>query len=308
MKALAICGLLLTLTVGAQAASPEQLWQDYQQRPGYATTAPVKPAPREAAHITVETNDGAAAEPTTPEQAKEKAEVHTEEFKQLQPGPAAETAATKPAEDEAEAQEQVSEPVNPEAELSTIPVETKAAAPAPQPQAATAPVKVKPKISLLKKPPQTKFYMRIPQPADFVSTTSQAGGYTLDLPLAFGSNPLAALPQAEGSMLVRTASNVLMCAAAVLDANDTTSFNGTQPLPAYAGKKVYALWQQGTELVWSCTLSSHDDFYGRKILVEASAQLQGKTYQLLYVMPKDKLGTYLPQALASLNSFKLLTP
>lgn len=71
------------------------------------------------------------------------------------------------------------------------------------------------------------------------------------MPSSFGSDPLAQLPCAEGSMLVRTASDVLMLAATVLDAGDSTS-----PLPAYADAKLYCGWLHPGELNWDCRLSA----------------------------------------------------
>ena len=128
------------------------------------------------------------------------------------------------------------------------------------------------------------------------------------VPKAFGKNPLADLPQAEGAMLVRTASNILMLAATMLDAADTASFKATEALPVYENAKEYWQWQHGNQLIWTCRLSAHNDYHGNKLLLTAEAQQNGKTYQLLYVMPTAQADTYLPQAIYSLDSFKLNQP
>ena len=150
--------------------------------------------------------------------------------------------------------------------------------------------------------------MRTPQASDFISVSSEAGGYSMSVPKAFGKNPLADLPQAEGAMLVRTAGNNLMLAATVLDPADTASFKATEALPVYENAKVYWQWQHGSQLIWTCRLSAHNDYHGDKLLLTAEAQQNGKTYQLLYVMPALQADYYLPQAIYSLDSFKLNQP
>ena len=150
--------------------------------------------------------------------------------------------------------------------------------------------------------------MRTPQASDFINVSSEAGGYSMAVPKAFGENPLAGLPQAEGAMLVRTAGNTLMLAATVLDPADTASFKATEALPVYENAKVYWQWQHGNQLIWTCRLSAHNDYHGNKLLLTAEAQQNGKTYQLLYVMPTMQADNYLPQAIYSLDSFKLNQP
>ena len=150
--------------------------------------------------------------------------------------------------------------------------------------------------------------MRTPQASDFTSISSEAGGYSMSVPKAFGKNPLADLPQTEGAMLVRTAGNNLMLAATVLDPADTASFKATEALPVYENAKVYWQWQHGSQLIWTCRLSAHNDYHGDKLLLTAEAQQNGKTYQLLYVMPALQADNYLPQAIYSLDSFKLNQP
>ena len=147
--------------------------------------------------------------------------------------------------------------------------------------------------------------MRTPQATDFEQVTSVSGGYSLALPRIFGANPLSGLPQTEGAMLVRTAGNMLMCAVTMLDAGDTVSFDAQQPLPKYENTKIYLHWQHGTALLWSCTLSRQNDYHGDKMLLEAEATQNGRTYQMLFVMPAKRYTDLLPQAVYALDSFKL---
>ena len=174
-----------------------------------------------------------------------------------------------------------------------------------KPIADAAKPKPKPKLNLVGKPPLPRQFMRTPQATDFEQVTSVSGGYSLALPRIFGANPLSGLPQTEGAMLVRTADNMLMCAVTMLDASDTVSFNAQQPLPKYENTKVYLHWQHGTALLWSCTLSRQNDYHGDKMLLEAEATQNGRTYQMLFVMPAKRYTNLLPQAVYALDSFKL---
>ena len=99
-----------------------------------------------------------------------------------------------------------------------------------------------------------------------------------------------------------------MLAATVLDPTDTASFKATEALPVYENAKVYWQWQHGHQLIWTCRLSANNDYHGNKQLLTAEAQQNGKTYQLLYVMPALQADNYLPQAIYSLDSFKLNQP
>ncbi len=273
MKAAALLTcFLLSVCGAAAAATPDDLWQEYQKHPDYVSTQPRSPAPNSAPHVTVEDKKGHASEPTTPQQAKEKSVV------------------TREAQTTAQSKKQA----------TAAPAADKAQ-PAPQ----ANPAKGKALPSLVKKPPLPRQYLRTPQTGDFAAAASEAGAYSLKLPKVFGSDPLAQLPQAQDAMLVRTADNTLMCAATVLDPTDNISYQAQQPLPSYEGKKPYARWQHGAELIWDCVMSRHGDFYGDKVLLEATAKQNGKTYQLLYVMPLAQLRLYLPQALYSLDSFAL---
>lgn len=283
-----ICSLLLSLAGSSFAATAEEMWQDYQQKPAIVSNNPTKQAePTEAANKT----DASPAEETAADNN------------------IVSTAPTIPATPKQE------EAVAPEATAAEVPTTSEAAnAAATPPVISNEPVapadkpKPKPKLNLVGKPPLPRQFMRTPQASDFISVSSEAGGYSMAVPKAFGKNPLADLPQTEGAMLVRTAGNNLMLAATVLDPADTASFKATEALPVYENAKVYWQWQHGNQLIWTCRLSAHNDYHGDKLLLTAEAQQNGKTYQLLYVMPSLQADNYLPQAIYSLDSFKLNQP
>lgn len=276
-----ICSLLLSLAGSSFAAAAEEL-PNYATQPAVVSTSPAQPAePTEAensigtsqAEETAADNNIVSTAPTVPATPKQEEAVATE----ATAAEAANAAATPPV-------------------VSNEPVP-----PADKP-------KPKPKLNLVGKPPLPRQFMRTPQASDFISVSSEAGGYSMVVPKAFGKNPLADLPQTEGAMLVRTAGNTLMLAATVLDPADTASFKATEALPVYENAKVYWQWQHGNQLIWTCRLSAHNDYHGNKLLLTAEAQQNNKTYQLLYVMPSLQADNYLPQAIYSLDSFKLNQP
>ena len=283
-----ICSLLLSLAGSSFAAAAEELPNDAAQTSAVVSTVPTKPA--------------------KPTEAESKVDVP----------PAEETAAdnnfvsTAPTVPATPKQEEAVVPETTAAEVTTTPEAANAAATPPvisnEPVPPADKPKPKPKLNLVGKPPLPKQFMRTPQASDFTSVSSEAGGYSMAVPKAFGKNPLADLPQTEGAMLVRTAGNNLMLAATVLDPTDTASFKATEALPVYENAKVYWQWQHGNQLIWTCRLSAHNDYHGDKLLLTAEAQLNGKTYQLLYVMPALQADNYLPQAIYSLDSFKLNQP
>lgn len=282
-----ICSLLLSLAGSSFAATAEELL-NYATQPAVVSTSPAQPAePTEAANKP----DASPAEETTSDNN------------------IVSTAPTVPATPKQE------EAVAPEATAAEVPTTSEAANTAATPPViSNEPVppadkpKPKPKLNLVGKPPLPRQFMRTPQASDFISVSSEAGGYSMVVPKAFGKNPLADLPQTEGAMLVRTAGNTLMLAATVLDPTDTASFKATEALPVYENAKVYWQWQHGNQLIWTCRLSAHNDYHGNKLLLTAEAQQNGKTYQLLYVMPSLQADNYLPQAIYSLDSFKLNQP
>ena len=283
-----ICSLLLSLAGSSFAATAEKMWQDYQQNPAIVSNNPTKQAEPTEAESSIDTS-----------QAEETAADNN----------IVSTAPTVPAAPKQE------EAVAPEATAAEVPTTSEAANTAAKPPViSNEPVppadkpKPKPKLNLVGKPPLPRQFMRTPQASDFISVSSEAGGYSMAVPKAFGKNPLADLPQAEGAMLVRTAGNTLMLAATVLDPADTASFKATEALPVYENAKVYWQWQHGNQLIWTCRLSAHNDYHGNKLLLTAEAQQNGKTYQLLYVMPALQADNYLPQAIYSLDSFKLNQP
>lgn len=283
-----ICSLLLSLAGSSFAAAAEELPNDAAQTSAVVSTVPTKPAePTEA-----ESNVGTS-------QAEETAADNN----------AVSTVPTVPA---APKQEEAVAPEATAAEVPTTPEAANAAATPPvisnEPVPPADKPKPKPKLNLVGKPPLPKQFMRTPQASDFISVSSEAGGYSMAVPKAFGKNPLADLPQTEGAMLVRTTGNNLMLAATVLDPADTASFKATEALPVYENAKVYWQWQHGSQLIWTCRLSAHNDYHGDKLLLTAEAQQNGKTYQLLYVIPALQADNYLPQAIYSLDSFKLNQP
>ena len=268
-----ICSLLLSLAGSSFAATAEEMLQDYQQKPAIISNNPTKQAEPTEAESSIDASAADSTVNTVPATPKQEEAVATE----ATAAEAANAAATLPV-------------------VSNEPVP-----PADKP-------KPKPKLNLVGKPPLPRQFMRTPQASDFISVSSEAGGYSMAVPKAFGKNPLADLPQAEGAMLVRTADNTLMLAATVLDPADTASFKATEALPVYENAKVYWQWQHGHQLIWTCRLSAHNDYHGNKLLLTAEAQQNGKTYQLLYVMPAMQADNYLPQAIYSLDSFKLNQP
>lgn len=291
-----ICSLLLSLAGSSFAAAAEELPNDTAQTSAVVSTVPTKPAEPTEAESNVDTsqaeetaadNNIVSTAPTVP-------------------------AAPKQEEAVAEAPTTVNEA---KASITEVPTTSEAAnAAATPPVISNEPVppadkpKPKPKLNLVGKPPLPKQFMRTPQANDFISVRSEAGGYSMAVPKAFGKNPLADLPQTEGAMLVRTAGNTLMLAATVLDPADTASFKATEALPVYENAKVYWQWQHGSQLIWTCRLSAYNDYHGNKLLLTAEAQQNGKTYQLLYVMPALQADNYLPQAIYSIDSFKLNQP
>ena len=303
-RAALICSLLLCLSGSSFAATAEELWQNYQQQPAVVSTTPTKPATASKADVPAK---DAAAE-SAASVAHEAAPAATEQT---------ETAKTATEANAAETTEAVVNETPAKAtEAKTVAAETAASATnaTKTPVVSNEPVppadkpKPKPKLNLVGKPPLPRQFMRTPQASDFISVSSEAGGYSMAVPKAFGKNPLADLPQAEGAMLVRTAGNTLMLAATVLDAADTASFKATEALPVYENAKVYWQWQHGSQFIWNCRLSAHNDYHGNKLLLTAEATQYGKTYQLLYVMPAAQADNYLPQALYSLDSFKVNQP
>lgn len=294
--ALLACALLLAAGT-AYAATPDELWQAYQKRPDIVSTTPVKPKPHELPPITVEPKEPTPDAPANVNEQSEQAQKPNAAQQQAETKNT-QVQAPKPAQAE-EQSEQAQAPDAAPAKAQAAPVVSS------KPVADAAKPKPKPKLSLVGKPPLPRQFMRTPQATDFEQVTSVSGGYSLALPRIFGANPLSGLPQTEGAMLVRTAGNMLMCAVTMLDAGDTVSFNAQQPLPKYENTKVYLHWQHGTALLWSCTLSRQNDYHGDKMLLEAEATQNGRTYQLLFVMPAKRYTDLLPQAVYALDSFKL---
>lgn len=298
--ALLVCALLLAAGT-AYAATPDELWQAYQKRPDIVSTTPVKPKPHELPPIIVEPKESTPNAPANAKVQSEQAQLPNASQTQKE-AQNAQAQAPNPAPMQAEEQskqEQAPDAAPAKAQAQAAPVVSS------KPVADAAKPKPKPKLSLVGKPPLPRQFMRTPQATDFEQVTSVSGGYSLALPRIFGANPLSGLPQTEGAMLVRTAGNMLMCAVTMLDAGDTVSFNAQQPLPKYENTKVYLHWQHGAAILWSCTLSRQNDYHGDKMLLEAEATQNGRTYQILFVMPAQRCTDLLPQAVYALDSFKL---
>lgn len=287
-----ICSLLLSLAGSSFAVAAEEL-PNYATQPAVVSTSPAQPAEPTEAESSIDTSQ---------------AEEHAADNNIVSTAPTV-PATPKQEETAAEAPTTVNEAKAPMAEVPTTPAAANTAAKPPvisnEPVPPADKPKPKPKLNLVGKPPLPRQFMRTPQASDFISVSSEAGGYSMVVPKAFGKNPLADLPQTEGAMLVRTAGNTLMLAATVLDPADTASFKATEALPVYENAKVYWQWQHGSQFIWNCRLSAHNDYHGNKLLLTAEAQQNGKTYQLLYVMPAAQADTYLPQAIYSLDSFKV---
>ena len=276
-----ICSLLLSLASSSFAAAAEEL-PNYATQPAVVSTSPAQPAEPTEAESSIDTSQ---------------AEEHAADNNIVSTAP---TVPATPKQEEAVATEATAaEAANAAATLPVVSNEPVPPADKPKP---------KPKLNLVGKPPLPRQFMRTPQASDFISVSSEAGGYSMAVPKAFGKNPLADLPQAEGAMLVRTADTTLMLAATVLDPADTASFKATEALPVYENAKVYWQWQHGSQFIWNCRLSAHNDYHGNKLLLTAEAKQNDKTYQLLYVMPAMQADNYLPQAIYSLDSFKLNQP
>ncbi len=169
-----ICSLLLSLAGSSFAAAAEEL-PNYATQPAVVSTSPAQPAEPTEAESSIDASAADSTVNTVPATPKQEEAVATE----ATAAEAANAAATPPV-------------------ISNEPVP-----PADKP-------KPKPKLNLVGKPPLPRQFMRTPQASDFISVSSEAGGYSMAVPKAFGNNPLADLPQAEGAMLVRTASNILM--------------------------------------------------------------------------------------------------
>lgn len=299
-SALLACALLLASGT-AYAATPDELWQAYQKRPDIVSTTPVKQTPHELPPITVEPKESTPDAPANVKEQSEQAQTPNVAQKQTE---VKNEQAPKPAPVQAEEQSRQSQTQQGTATLTKQP-QADTPVISSKPVAAASKPKPKPKLSLVGKPPLPRQFMRTPQATDFEQVTSVSGGYSLALPRIFGANPLSGLPQTEGAMLVRTAGNMLMCAVTMLDAGDTVSFNAQQPLPKYENTKVYLHWQHGAAILWSCTLSRQNDYHGDKMLLEAEATQNGRTYQMLFVMPAQRYTDLLPQAVYALDSFKL---
>lgn len=173
-----ICSLLLSLAGSSFAATAEEMWQDYQQKPAIVSNNPTKQAEPTEAESSIDTSQ---AEET----AADNNIVNT-----------APTVPATPKQEEtaAEAPTTVNEAKAPMAEVPTTPAAANTAAKPPvisnEPVPPADKPKPKPKLNLVGKPPLPRQFMRTPQASDFTSVSSEAGGYIIAVPKAFGENPL----------------------------------------------------------------------------------------------------------------------
>ncbi len=165
-----------------------------------------------------------------------------------------------------------------------------------------------PRAPLLPRPPASINYMVPPQQQAFSLYRSKAG-YQVLLSRDFGSDPLGYLPDSDqysGTMLLRCQSEQQLLAFTCLDPGDSQAFSSITPLPVPEDGRLLSSWWHSSFLTWFCRLSYQQNYHGDRLLLEAQAPYQGKTYQALFLFPVADYGRLLPQALYSLNSFKVL--
>ncbi len=148
--------------------------------------------------------------------------------------------------------------------------------------------------------PAPKQYMRAPMASEFVSVKNPA--YTVLMPKSFGGDLLEGI--IWGPMMIRGENDNLFVAVNIEGKNDPGY--STEPLPDFKGKKIYWTWTHVSAIAWNCSLSRYGDAAGRKIILDAKTQSSGNTFEVLYVFPAKEMYRYLPQALYSLNSFRLV--
>lgn len=169
-----------------------------------------------------------------------------------------------------------------------------------------APVKRQSVVPLKTSLPASVVIMKKPTAVDFLPATAPNKTYQFYVPKAFGKDPLDGMQLEHGTMLTRISSDTLYCAAQIMADEYTTGYKSGVPLPDFPAKTVLLTWKHDSRLHWQCIFSKHTDFFGNKYILQCRTMKDGKTCQLLYVFPKDKLNEYLPLALYSLNSFTLL--
>ena len=204
-------------------------------------------------------------------------------------------------------------------QLKTLPkifranVSKQKVSPKKSPAVKTAPAKAKdPKTAPIVKPqgksylppvPASKNYMQAPYAASY--KFMDKANYSLYIPNAFGSDPLANLPGTDGPMLVRIKDNTTYMAVTVIDPMDTVSYKATEPLPKFPNTQLDLTWLMGTKEALKCSAGSYSGFYGDIMVIEASQETKGRTYELLFSFPAKDLYTYLPHVLYSLYTFQV---
>lgn len=168
-----ICSLLLSLAGSSFAAAAEEL-PNYATQPAVFSTSPAQPAEPKEAESSIDTSQ---------------AEEHAADNNIVSTAPTV-PATPKQEETAAEAPTTVNEAKAPMAEVPTTPAAANTAAKPPvvsnEPVPPADKPKPKPKLNLVSKPPLPRQFMRTPQASDFISVSSEAGGYSMAVPKAFG--------------------------------------------------------------------------------------------------------------------------
>ncbi|MCD7975032.1 MAG: hypothetical protein LUF25_04515 [Phascolarctobacterium sp.] len=146
----------------------------------------------------------------------------------------------------------------------------------------------------------TRQYMRTPYAADFEYVRNPA--YTVLMPKSFGGDLLNGA--ITGPMMVRGSSDNLFIAVNI-EGNGDYGFS-REPLPDFKGGKTYWTWTHSSAITWNCSLRSYSDYAGRKIILEARTTSGEKTIDIIFAFPANEMYRYLPQALYSINSFRLV--
>lgn len=168
-----ICSLLLSLAGSSFAATAEEL-PNYATQPTVVSTSPAQQAEPTEAESSIDTSQ---------------AEEHAADNNIVSTAPTV-PATPKQEETAAEAPTTVNEAKAPMAEVPTTPAAANTAAKPPvisnEPVPPVDKPKPKPKLNLVGKPPLPRQFMRTPQASDFISVSSEAGGYSIAVPKSFG--------------------------------------------------------------------------------------------------------------------------
>jgi len=159
------------------------------------------------------------------------------------------------------------------------------------------------KILKLTSPPNP---YRMPQWSDFRAIRNASGKYTVQAPLAFGSeNPLEGLP-VDGPMLIRSASNVLMFAVTVDDPADTKYYKPQNNFPVLKGSVI--LFREHRPAVNNrvVTVNFRQGFVGGVDCIEVLSEYKtdGRTFRTLWIFPEQRKYELLAQALYAIETLQ----